>query len=377
MAEYSVYNSVPRTGGQFYAERFLRSNYEVCWVLGAISPFHLLKANEIPHLEKKLKLWLMGGDKAFPIFSYCPLTFLPFKNFPLFRTQWAGRNTLKYTLPSLKGILRKQGFLKTDIFWIANLGMHSLLEMVNYKVSIFRFSDNLIEFKHIPKTAIEIQEKIIKKVDIVIATAKFLAEKARKVNKHTYYVPNGVDWDRFSNAGFVVEPIEYKEIAHPRVIYVGAIDYWFDISLLDYVTDHLKEYNFVLIGKPMINLSRLENKNNFVILGPKDYNQIPAYLKYSDVGIIPFKRNALTNSVNPIKLYEYLACGLPVVSTNLDEVKAINAPCLVAESPEEFVNLIEVACESEKNKPEFFEFVKRNSWDNRFEFVKSIAERYL
>lgn len=377
MAEHSVYNSVPRTGGQFYAERFLRSNYEVCWILGPISPFHLLRAKEVPHLERKLKLWLTGGDKAFPIFSYCPLTFLPFKNFPLLRIQWAGRNTLKYTLPSLKSILRKQGFLKTDVFWITNLGMHSLLEIVNYKVSIFRFSDDLIEFQHIPKIAIEIQEKTIKKVDIVIATAKFLAEKARKVNKHTYYVPNGADCGRFSNVSFVVEPIEYKEIAHPRVIYVGAIEYWVDINLLDYVTDHLKEYNFIVIGKPMTNLSRLQNKNNFVILGPKDYNQIPAYLKYSDVGIIPFKRNELTNSVNPIKLYEYLACGLPVVSTNLDEVKAINSPCLIAESPEEFVNLIQVAYERGKNKPEFFEFVKRNSWDNRFELVKSIAERYL
>lgn len=371
MAEHGVWDDNSCiSGGYHYALRFMENNYKLCWLVGPISPFHFLKPRSSPDLRDKVKLWMMGKRNK-NLFSYCPLTLLPYKNFPCLRSKWVGQNTITFTVPPLKSILRRQGFSKIDILWITNLSMHTLLDQTSYKVSVFRFSDDFTQFVHIPKNAVDIQRKIIRKVDVVMCTSKSLFENAEKLRKDVYYIPNGVDYDMFANFNGS-EPVEYKEIPHPRIIYVGAIQYWIDIDLLDYAAKSLKRYNFIFIGPQKIDLSLLKTNANIKILGPREYAQIPHYLKYADVGIIPFRKNKLTDSVSPMKLYEYFASGLPVVSTNLNEVKNLNSPCFIADSPEGFVEKVQKAYRKGKDKEDYFQFAKRNSWDKRFELIKSI-----
>ncbi len=120
-----------------------------------------------------------------------------------------------------------------------------------------------------------------------------------------------------------------------------------DVELIKYCSDKLKEIDFYLIGPINKDLGILNDSKNVHILGKKNYKEIPNYIYYSDVALIPFEVNELTNSVSPIKLYEYMSLGLNVVSTNLKEVKYINSPAYIADSYEKFVNYIKQAI---KNK---------------------------
>ena len=111
-------------------------------------------------------------------------------------------------------------------------------------------------------------------------------------------------------------------------------------------------------------------------MGKRSFKDIPGYLKYADVGIIPFKDNLLTNAIHPLKLYEYFAAGLPVVSRDLEEIRKMNSPAFLAKDKETFIEMIIQAYQKGKNKEEYYEFARRNSWDERFKVIKQyVLER--
>ena len=115
----------------------------------------------------------------------------------------------------------------------------------------------------------------------------------------------------------------------------------------------------------------LNNIKNVYIIGKRAYEDIPNYLYYSDVGIIPFKVNSLTDSVSPIKLYEYMSVGLNVVSTNFKEMEYINSPSYIAKNYDEFCECIEKAIENKDiNRKENIDFAKENTWEKRFEEIQ-------
>ncbi|GAG65394.1 unnamed protein product [marine sediment metagenome] len=95
------------------------------------------------------------------------------------------------------------------------------------------------------------------------------------------------------------------------------------------------------------------------------------------MGIIPFKKNALTDAINPVKLYEYFASGLPVVTVNLSEVINLNSPTLISRSKDGFVAAIKKALQVGRGRKEFYEFAKGNSWSIRFSEVKDIITQKM
>ena len=138
----------------------------------------------------------------------------------------------------------------------------------------------------------------------------------------------------------------------------------------------LPNFSLVLIGPVEISLSCLKDFPNVFVLGKRFFKDISNYLKYADVGIIPFKDNLLTNAIHPLKLYEYFAAGLPVVSRDLEEIRKMNPPAFLAKDKETFIEMIIQAYQKGKNKEEYYEFARRNSWDERFKVIKQyVLER--
>ncbi|MEG3072228.1 MAG: glycosyltransferase [Candidatus Syntrophopropionicum ammoniitolerans] len=117
-------------------------------------------------------------------------------------------------------------------------------------------------------------------------------------------------------------PPELQTLQGPVVGYVGAISAWFDQEMLAAAAHAHPEWSFVLVGPVDTDVSLLDSLPNVRLTGHKPYSVLPAYLKGFDVTVIPFKINALTTGVNPVKLYEYLAAGRPIVSSDLPEVRA-------------------------------------------------------
>jgi glycosyltransferase involved in cell wall biosynthesis len=156
--------------------------------------------------------------------------------------------------------------------------------------------------------------------DLVLASAEDLADRCRQYSTNVHYIPHGVDHSHFARAlGAGPIPDDLKSIPEPRVGFFGLIHEWVDTELIGQLADALP-FSFVLIGSAKGDVSALERRKNVFILGRRNYAVLPDYCRGFQAAIVPFRVNDLTASVNPIKLREYAAAGLPVVSTALPEV---------------------------------------------------------
>jgi glycosyltransferase involved in cell wall biosynthesis len=193
------------------------------------------------------------------------------------------------------------------------------------------------------------EEQLSRGADLVVATSQSLYESRREWNPNTMLVPHGVDFDHFSQAlaADLSVPAEIADIPHPRLGFFGLIRDWVDVDLLSTIARRRPEWHFVMIGDSTVDLSAHRALPNMHFLGPKPYVQLPAYCKGFDVGLIPFKLNELTLAVNPIKLREYLAAGLPVVSTPLPEVSLYEKYVHLAAGEDAFEQAVAKALDSQ------------------------------
>ena len=181
------------------------------------------------------------------------------------------------------------------------------------------------------------------KADLVVTTSATLQEAKQSLNPNTMLVPHGVDYEHFARALAEDLPIpaDVVGIPHPILGFFGLIRDWVDLDLLAEVARRRDDWHFVLLGDSAVDLSAYRAIPNMHFLGPKPYAELPAYCRQFDVGLIPFRINELTRAVNPIKLREYLAAGLGVVSTPMPEVRLFDRLIEIADSPDSFVSSVE------------------------------------
>ncbi len=210
---------------------------------------------------------------------------------------------------------------------------------------IYYCVDDFAAFEGFDAKAIEAAEnRLMERADVVLATSRPLMQKCERLHPNAHLVRHGVDHGHFASALEISElPSELRDISRRIAGFVGLIDHWFDSHLMHDVATRLSDISFVLIGDVRVELGPLADLPNVHLLGRKPYAELPNYLAHFDVGLIPFVRNQLTESVNPIKLREYLAAGLPVVSTNLPEVRRYSEYAQLADAPQAFAQSISAA----------------------------------
>ncbi len=198
--------------------------------------------------------------------------------------------------------------------------------------------DDFAAFEGFDAKAIDAAEtRLMKRADVVLATSKPLQQKCERLHSNVHLVRHGVDHDHFASALECESvPDELRSIPEPIAGFVGLIDHWFDSQLVCDVASKMPDVSFVLIGDVRVELGALANLPNVYLLGRKPYAELPKFLANFDVGLIPFVRNQLTESVNPIKLREYLAAGVPVVSTDLPEVRRYSQFVKLTDTPDAF-----------------------------------------
>jgi len=228
----------------------------------------------------------------------------------------------------VKNLIRKLD--QRPIIWNFYSGNYDVISSIPNKICILEICDDTPEFfAHDIKSYKRIkncEEKMIKNADIVFTVSENLKRKRSSIRSDIKVVRNGAVYEDFK----IIPKLhpnpsdELYEFNHPIVGYFGAISRWLDYNLIEELADKLKSVHFIYIGRISKELKskveKLNNKNNIHFLGEKSYEEIPSYMKYFSLCHIPFKINELTASVNPIKLYEYLAAGKRVVSTPIPEV---------------------------------------------------------
>jgi len=202
---------------------------------------------------------------------------------------------------------------------------------------------------------------------LVVGTADDLLNTVREDRADAILVPNGVDYDLFADANATV-PEDMREIVEqgkPIVGYYGALAEWFDYDLIAYLARAMPDCNFVLIGPAYdesLAKSRIQDVSNISLMGKRDYHTLPGYLRTFSVATIPFQLSEAIQAVSPIKLFEYMAGGKPIVTSDMVECRKY-PEVLIATTPEEWVVRLREAIALGQD-PAYVERVRARSLQN-------------
>jgi hypothetical protein len=188
-------------------------------------------------------------------------------------------------------------------------------------VTVFDCMDDLAAFRFAPPQLLDREARLMRRADVVFTGGRTLYETKRRLHPNVHAFPSSVDVAHFARArAEIQEPSELRPIGHPRLVYAGVIDERLDLGLIQRLAD-AGLGQVVLIG-PVAKLSpdELPRSRALHYLGQQPYNRLPAFFGHSEVGIMPFALNDATRSISPTKTPEYLAAGLPVVSTPIGDV---------------------------------------------------------
>lgn len=220
-------------------------------------------------------------------------------------------------------------------------------------------------------------DKAVKSADIVLTTSDKLFELASSINSNCYLIPNGCDYEHFSNR-IHARPAEIANLTGPIIGYIGVVATWVDVELIARVADSYPECNVVVVG-PLYNVSDVPKRANIHWLGFKNYEQLPAFAQSFDVGLVPFRVSSMTDAVNPIKMWEYMATGIPIVTTEMPEARKYEDLVYVSATIDEFI--INVGRAIAENSPDIRErriqLAQDNSWKVRATHILQLIEECL
>jgi glycosyltransferase involved in cell wall biosynthesis len=224
----------------------------------------------------------------------------------------------------------------------------------------------------------EMEENLLAQADIVCASSEELCRTRERSKGKPFLLSHGVDFTHVSSAPQQSASLQCH-CNRPIVGFFGALSPWLDFELICDLARSRPEWSFVLIGPADVDISRLAALPNLFLPGKIPYDKLPAYAASFDVALIPFLVNDLTVSVNPLKLMEYLACGLPVVSTRLPEVARYGDFVYLADTAVEFGAAISQALaeDSEALREKRRTLARGHSWDAVAEVLSSEIARVI
>jgi UDP-galactopyranose mutase len=189
-------------------------------------------------------------------------------------------------------------------------------------LTIYDCMDELSAFRGAPPRMLEFERQLLSRADLVFTGGRSLYEAKRGKHPRVHCFPSSIDAAHFAKARKgLAEPADQAGIAHPRIGFFGVIDERMDIELVGALAALRPAWQFVMIG-PVVKIdpASLPRRDNIHWLGGKKYAELPAYLSGWDAGFMPFARNESTRFISPTKTPEFLAAGLPVVSTPITDV---------------------------------------------------------
>lgn len=351
--------------------RLLAKENRVLWVnsIGYRSP-SLGSKRDLGRIVAKLKAVAEPIREVEPnLFVFSPLVIPAWGN-PALR-----RLNARLLRWQVRRAMRQLRF-RRPLNWVFNPAAGVLAGQLGEERVIYYCVDEYTAFKGVDTTALaEIERGLIDKADLVVVSAEKLLASKRSPHAPTVLVRHGVDFDHFAKTlrPETVVPPEIASLPRPIIGYFGLIaDDWVDVPLLVHTARSFPTGSLVLLGKTTMDVSALAAEPNVHLLGRKPYSDLPAYCKGFDAAVIPFPVTEVTLNANPLKAREYLAAGLPVVSTDIPEVRVL-PHCRIARSPDEFVAELRTALEKPGPQAEISESVRDESWAARLADV----ERHL
>lgn len=215
-------------------------------------------------------------------------------------------------------------------------------------------------------------DSLSEEADIIICSSQGLYTLQKKYGNKVHIIRNGADFEYFKEAAMVPNN-KIKQVG-----FIGSLAPWLDYNLIDYIIEKNLDKKFVFVGE-FYDIKPNFNYSNAVFTGRKDYKDLIKYMKSTDVFINPFKITPMTNCVSPIKLYEYLSTGKPIVSTAILEVVPLDRDYVyVGKTYEQFNSLLNMALKEDivNKKQNRQRYAYQNSWISRAREFHEIIKNY-
>jgi glycosyltransferase involved in cell wall biosynthesis len=362
------------TNKQHTAKHLAQMGYTVLYVetVGLRAP-KLSSGRDLGRLWRRLKLGLKGPRKVENgIWVLAPLV-IPIKHhWPLVRC------LNKQLLALFIQLFMKKNSFSKPIIWTYHPYILGAIQNIRHGKVVFHCVDDLSAVPGVDIQAYKSEEKrLLKQCDVVFTTSEALTVQCAKYNDNVHFLPNVVDYEHFSNARSIdVLPSDLSSIPEPRIGYIGVLsDFKVDFDLIYAVAKEKKEWHWVLIGEEREGQSsdkvrELRLLPNVHFLGYKPYEQLPGYLSGISVATLPTLINDYTTSMFPMKYFEYLAAGVPVVSTPLDFTRRYISGIKVAANQACFIDALDAQIAyGTITENDSRNFVGENTWVGRLKIM--------
>jgi len=283
-----------------------------------------LAGKDLRRIARRLRRGLAPPRAADGLHVLSPLV-IPLHRFALVRA------LNRQLLPLLVRRAVRRLKMHRPILWAYVPQAEALLHALDPSLVVYHCVDDIAAQPGIDAASFRAaEERFATRADLVLASAPSLARRMRALNRNVLDAPNVADTALFARAlePGPVDP-EIDALPRPRIVFTGAVVATkLDVPLLVQVARRRPQWSFALVGPvgpgdPRTDVSALAAEPNIHLLGRRAYEQLPDVLRGADAGLIPYARNELTDGIFPMKVYEYLAAGLPVVATELPSLAAV------------------------------------------------------
>ena len=357
------------TNKQHTARHLAQLGYRVLYIesVGLRAP--TLSGRDLRRIWQRIKRGMRAPEQVEPrLWVMSPLA-IPVKH------HWRIMRALNQGLLSLriKRFMQRHGFT-APLIWTYHPFMLDTIDGLDHGALVYHCVDDLSAIPGIDPVAFNAEEqRLLGQCQAVFVTSDSLKEKCLPLNANTHYFSNVVDVEHFGKAHEIGRlPDDLASISSPRIGYIGALsDFKVDFELIHVVAKARPDWSWVLIGaeregqkNPIV--EALTTLPNVHFLGDKQYSSLPDYLREIDVGTLPTLINEYTRSMFPMKYFEYLAAGVPVVSTNLEFTKKYKSGLKIVDSPATFILSVEYQLKRGRfTRDEARQLVGENTWSER------------
>lgn len=286
----------------------------------------------------------------------------------------------------------RQNKMDQPVLWLYSPAAIGALGHLNESLVVYDCVDNYAATPYYAKsrTRAELLQKqenrLLQCADLVTTTSHSLFEEKNQINHNTHFVPNVGDAEHFGKALLSETPIaeDIAEIQKPIIGFIGAVNaHKLDFDLIVEIARKSPQFQYVFIGPTAgwggnTDTSRL-NLPNIHLLGARDYNLLPNYLKAFDICIIPYALNSYTQHVFPLKFYEFMAAGKPIVATPLPSLSSQKDMIYIAETAEKFVGSIHAALDEHDGtiRQKRIDLARQNTWQHRAMRIEELVTTAL